>query len=209
MGQASRSRLQRSWLQRQRRLAATAVTTVGFHLIAPCADAGLPCSNLDEYARWLISWTDTCRPDTSNQSSFDGWFGSCDWVVCKCLGGMALTPVPANELVPCFQEALTLDKLTQDSKMMITAMMRTCGAHAAEKSRPCGECDKYRDIRECDALVSLPPEPLETALVQTPAPGPPAHWFGPTGGAQLRWLSSRWSIALAAILAVAASAIAC
>mmetsp|Transcript_28718 Transcript_28718/g.60972 ORF Transcript_28718/g.60972 Transcript_28718/m.60972 type:complete len:187 (+) Transcript_28718:197-757(+) len=114
-------------------------------LPSPVVGVSSSCSNLDPYARWAETWASSCRPTTAT-ASFN-WFASCSWVTCPCLWGALDAPVPTDELAVCFKQALDADKLSQDVKWFVTAMMRTCKGHTDQLSAPCGLCDKYKQQR--------------------------------------------------------------
>mmetsp|Transcript_17480 Transcript_17480/g.52553 ORF Transcript_17480/g.52553 Transcript_17480/m.52553 type:complete len:232 (+) Transcript_17480:114-809(+) len=116
------------------------------------------CSNLDPYVTWIETWMTSCRPAGASGSP-SPWFASCSWVSCECLWGSLEAPVPADELAPCFQQAASLDRLSQESKWFMTALMRSCKGTREPLSAPCGQCDRYRSHRP--------------ACSPTPAPAPP------------------------------------
>eukprot|EP00928_Gymnodinium_smaydae_P066564 TRINITY_DN49558_c0_g1_i1.p2 TRINITY_DN49558_c0_g1~~TRINITY_DN49558_c0_g1_i1.p2 ORF type:complete len:224 (-),score=20.35 TRINITY_DN49558_c0_g1_i1:147-818(-) len=144
---------------------AVAVTACRFHAVA----ASVTCSSPSEYVDWVASWAQTCRPASPGKSP-TFWFDSCDWVSCKCIHGLALAPVPAKELAPCFQEVVALDTIDAQAKLMITALMRTCRSRTDEFARPCGRCDNYRQYRECDGDQLVIPNTTATAAPQITPP---------------------------------------
>mmetsp|Transcript_57719 Transcript_57719/g.160883 ORF Transcript_57719/g.160883 Transcript_57719/m.160883 type:complete len:146 (+) Transcript_57719:69-506(+) len=119
-----------------------------------------PCSELDEYAKWAVSWTETCRAgparwrdDPNATGPMDIWFRSCDWITCECLWGLAETPVPTDEIAPCFREALSRSLLAEEPKLMMTALLRTCRSRTNEYAHPCGKCDRYAELRGCNSAT--------------------------------------------------------
>jgi len=120
----------------------------------------------------MAEWTELCRPVvSSDMQDSNPWFASCDWVRCECLWEALIAPVPADELAPCFRQALSLDRLSQDTQWFVTALMRTCRHHTDLLSQPCGVCDKYKASRTCPGLViNTTAAPDAEIAAPTPAP---------------------------------------
>lgn len=122
------------------------------HLTRVAADSH--CSNFGPYLQWVSTWSHVCKPELSEGDSFS-WFSSCDWVNCNCLWGALEAPVPNDELATCFRQALAVGSMAQDSKLFITALMRTCRGRTDFLSQPCGRCDRYREYRgNCTAILA-------------------------------------------------------
>eukprot|EP00747_Dinoflagellata_sp_TGD_P166284 gnl/TRDRNA2_/TRDRNA2_188847_c0_seq1.p1 gnl/TRDRNA2_/TRDRNA2_188847_c0~~gnl/TRDRNA2_/TRDRNA2_188847_c0_seq1.p1 ORF type:complete len:274 (+),score=42.48 gnl/TRDRNA2_/TRDRNA2_188847_c0_seq1:44-823(+) len=132
------------------------------------------CSDLEGYVGFVKGWSSSCKPPGTNSSS--SWFASCSWVTCECLWGALLAPVANDELTPCFQQGLALERLRKDEQWFIAALMRTCRAHTDLLSKPCGRCDRYREHRGCTEEETTSTTglttatPLTTTVETSPAP---------------------------------------
>lgn len=106
---------------------------------------GASCSDLERYVQWLEEFAKVCRPEEGGDLVI---FENCDWVNCECLWGSLSAPVPDNEVVPCFEQGMKVERISTYAQQFSYALMQTCRARTLELSKPCGECDQYRKARE-------------------------------------------------------------
>eukprot|EP00929_Paragymnodinium_shiwhaense_P016416 TRINITY_DN124739_c0_g1_i1.p2 TRINITY_DN124739_c0_g1~~TRINITY_DN124739_c0_g1_i1.p2 ORF type:complete len:193 (+),score=39.25 TRINITY_DN124739_c0_g1_i1:135-713(+) len=169
--------------------------------VVTLADAATSCTDVDEYVRWVTTWTNSCTPAAA-QTALDpvgksaAWFGSCSWLTCDCLWGMSAAPVPVGELPACFEVALLQNRIPDDVKWMMTSLTKTCRGVTEAKSAPCGECDKFSLVRNCDGQAVAQPE-VEKEAVAFRASGPPRS---ATSAAPSRALCSSGIFSLLAVV---------
>eukprot|EP00403_Amphidinium_massartii_P005224 CAMPEP_0178381064 /NCGR_PEP_ID=MMETSP0689_2-20121128/5789_1 /TAXON_ID=160604 /ORGANISM="Amphidinium massartii, Strain CS-259" /LENGTH=143 /DNA_ID=CAMNT_0020001233 /DNA_START=9 /DNA_END=440 /DNA_ORIENTATION=+ len=134
------------------------LSRVGLLAVATWHGAGATtagCSNFNAYLNWVEDWREQCRLSTDGNvtATYDA---SCSWVTCECLWGVLDAPVPTDELAPCFEQALQPIRVSDQAQQFVRALMHTCRGHTEALAQPCGQCDRYRQVRnECPSGVGI------------------------------------------------------